>query len=243
MAAITTRGMYDEFLDLYELWWYNRNNLDNEERFFKKYDINTPYIVDTDSNVEMSLLQYMAYLPYGCSDKKLECLMEICTANENYININARNNQGNTALHYATMNSDCVEELIGKGADVNARNNEADTPLHIALRIPRQWTDTDNTAIAILLIKNGADINARNNEGYTPLHIICGMENTENKNSAQIMSSIKKIYDDSSSHCEKRKSISSSSSSSSSSGNKKPKRGGKRTNKKVRRKKRTTRRK
>ena len=154
MAAITTRDIYIEFLDLYDSWWDKRNNLNNKKvkQFFRKYDINTPYIVDTDSNVEMSLLQYMAYLPDGCSDEKLECLMEICTANQKIININASNNQGNTALHYATMNSDCVAELIDNGADVNARNNEADTPLHIALRIPRQWTDTDNTAIAILLI-------------------------------------------------------------------------------------------
>lgn len=71
-------------------------------------------------------------------------------------NVNAKNNQGNTALHETFLTA--VEKtLLTLGADVNAKNNDGETPI---------FTTVDNDAVA-LYIQHGADLSIRNNKGQT----------------------------------------------------------------------------
>ena len=80
------------------------------------------------------------------------------------MNVNAKDNDGNTALMRASAddNFEVVTLLIEKGADVNANDNDGYTVLMFA-------SSKGNLELATLLIKKGADVNASNNAGETPL--------------------------------------------------------------------------
>jgi ankyrin repeat protein len=73
---------------------------------------------------------------------------------------------GLTALLYASRNGcyDCVEELVGSGADVNVPTPEGVTPLMVAL-------DNDHNDIARLLLDRGANPNISDWWGRTALYI------------------------------------------------------------------------
>ena len=76
----------------------------------------------------------------------------------NGANVNAKANDGSTALMYA-LDNDTAKILIEYGADVNAKDSRGKTALMYAL-------DSD---IAETLIEHGADANARDNDGMTAL--------------------------------------------------------------------------
>lgn len=81
--------------------------------------------------------------------------------------IEAMNNAGNTALHYAaaTSKSECVRILIENGANVEAKSlNSGFTALHYAT----QRGDVDCT---LLLLDKEANLDAKDNNGDTPLHL------------------------------------------------------------------------
>ena len=79
--------------------------------------------------------------------------------------VNAKDNTGDTALHYSAQKGkvDVIEALIKAGADVNAKKNDGETALHSAAQ------EGKVDAIAAL-IKAGADVNAKKNNGTTALH-------------------------------------------------------------------------
>lgn len=70
---------------------------------------------------------------------------------ENGVNVNARSNNGNTALILAAVNGhkEIVELLIDKGADVNVKNKYERTALAMAIK-------EGHKDIADILTKNGA---------------------------------------------------------------------------------------
>jgi ankyrin repeat protein len=78
--------------------------------------------------------------------------------------INARNDDGWTPLHWAARNG-CDQEtefLLGRNAAVDARDKDGNTPLHLA-RSP---------AVRAVLVAHGADVSAKNNDGWTPLQTV-----------------------------------------------------------------------
>ena len=82
------------------------------------------------------------------------------------VDVNARDESGNTALHVAVAEAqlDVVNVLViqSRNLDINARNNASETPLIVAAAKGRQ-------KIAALLIDHGAEINAWDRREYTAL--------------------------------------------------------------------------
>ena len=121
--------------------------------------------------------------------------------------VNAQDDIGNTALHYAANEGklDVAKELINKGANVNAKGSGNDwTPLHSAVygahkdlvkllldekanpnaATTTQWTAMHSAAsegqvpIIGLLLDAGANINAANFSGKTPIYLAAAGEHT-----------------------------------------------------------------
>ncbi len=78
------------------------------------------------------------------------------------VDINARNAQGQTAVHLAAVNGhdDLLGHLIALGAGINAQDNAGNTPLHLAVR------GGSDMCIRVLRSR-GADPTIRNKEGRT----------------------------------------------------------------------------
>ncbi len=86
----------------------------------------------------------------------------------NGADINAKNKEGMTALHYAAIRMDFhgIKLMTKNGGDINAQDNKGNTPLHIAA-----MHNHDESYIEII-IECGANVNIANNEGDTPLDIL-----------------------------------------------------------------------
>ena len=88
------------------------------------------------------------------------------------LDINARNEGGNTPLHHAASASaiEIVELLLDAGADVHARDRGGAAPLHYVYGSrglkTREGLLPD---VALLLLRHGADVNAQDLEGRTPV--------------------------------------------------------------------------
>ncbi|EAY08855.1 ankyrin repeat protein, putative [Trichomonas vaginalis G3] len=105
------------------------------------YDINTCFVYSPSFHLS-SLLEYL--ISKGAD-------------------INAKDEDGCTPLHYAAGNNnkETAEILISNGADINAKNKDGSTPLH--------WAAIDGSKETTeILISNGADINAKDKDGCTP---------------------------------------------------------------------------
>ena len=81
--------------------------------------------------------------------------------------INAKDNEGNTALHFACLEGhwDIAKFLLNNNVQVDLENNEKITPLHLASLKGR-------SELVQLLITEGADVNKKDNKGKTPLHYV-----------------------------------------------------------------------
>ena len=73
-------------------------------------------------------------------------------------NINAKDNEGLTPLHYSVFNYGMVKLLVDKGAEINTKDTEGVTPLMDAVG----WGSYE---IVNYLISKGADINVKDNGG------------------------------------------------------------------------------
>jgi ankyrin repeat protein len=73
-------------------------------------------------------------------------------------------NQGGTVLHLALLygESEIIEMLVEKGANVDALNKDGETPLIYAIR-------HNNTQAGALFIEKGAALDRKSNEGYTAM--------------------------------------------------------------------------
>ncbi|KAJ4129805.1 hypothetical protein NW768_006775 [Fusarium equiseti] len=94
----------------------------------------------------------MSWHPGACNDDSLRILTS------QGMDINARDNDGNTPLHYASESAwgeDLLDIWLRHGADINSRNNQGKTPLDFALQknrvtaskflIPRGAVTSDGT--------------------------------------------------------------------------------------------------
>ena len=89
--------------------------------------------------------------------------------------VDQRNGRAETPLHWAAWccSAQCVEQLLGAGANVNAAAVNGKTPLHLAagpLDAPEGWPRPNNTAVVDILIRHGAALDASDARGRTPLH-------------------------------------------------------------------------
>ncbi len=87
--------------------------------------------------------------------------------------INERDADGNTALHY-TRFSWLAKTLLDHNADVNAQNNDGITPLHVAVVRGRP-------RMVNKLITAGAHVNLADNNSITPLHLATAISYFKNK--------------------------------------------------------------
>ncbi len=83
------------------------------------------------------------------------------------IDLQLKNDIGNTALHEASMDLDVnikiVELLVEAGSFLEALNKYKCSPLHVAFSVCR-------LDIAEVLIKSGADLSIANNDGNLIIH-------------------------------------------------------------------------
>lgn len=103
--------------------------------------------------------------------------------------VNVKDAEGNTALHYAANLTDLMKRqrptpavtgivmfLVQAGARLNARNNKQETPLHFASMRPNipQANRVDKLQhrghIISFMIQRGANVNQKDMDGNTPLH-------------------------------------------------------------------------
>jgi ankyrin repeat protein len=86
------------------------------------------------------------------------------------INVNVKDVNGWTPLHYAAINGhiEIAGLLLQNGAEVNAKDKNGKTPLHWAAY--RGHFD-----ILHLLVENGADLEAQSNYGERALHVAAWM--------------------------------------------------------------------
>lgn len=108
----------------------------------------------------MSVEQLQSKLLSWVRHKKLP---EVSHALHRGVDIEARDEHGNTALIVAAQNGHTalVKMLVDKGADVGAVNGKRNTPLHYAVAY-------DFKEIADMLLLAGADEYIQNTNGLTP---------------------------------------------------------------------------
>ena len=110
--------------------------------------------------------------PGACRNWHLDVFPRVATPDdyaaclEAGTDLNARDENGYTVLHHATVITDTavVTLLLQAGADPSARSYDLHTPLHFALR-------HRNNPVAAILVRAGADVNAAENDAITPLHL------------------------------------------------------------------------
>ena len=104
----------------------------------------------------------------GDKDKFMELFNQILSLPKNIIDINYRDENGLSALHYSCDEGHLkiVKILLEAKCDPNIKSNEKETPLHLASK--RGYFD-----ICKILIENGAILNIYNSENNSPIHYAC----------------------------------------------------------------------
>ncbi|KPJ18966.1 Nuclear factor NF-kappa-B p110 subunit [Papilio machaon] len=128
-----------------------------------------PMIEDNEGN---NVIHY-AVICQTC----LEPLLDAMKMNQISFDINAYNNEKQTALHLAAIygSADSTRVLLGHGASMHARDSEARTALHLAA-----YDDCLAVLQVLLEYAQPSDIDAVDGRGNTALQIVCGGAMREN---------------------------------------------------------------
>lgn len=131
---------------------------------FSNTVIGIPLLLVQDSKMNIPL-------HYAINFKKWDIVNDILDAN---LNINYKDNDGNTALHLFINNigkgtdidiTEIMDKMLQNNININITNNLGQNPLHIA-------TEKNNIDIIKYLIKKNININSQTiNEHYTPILI------------------------------------------------------------------------
>ena len=103
----------------------------------------------------------------GIPNSKVTDFGEIFEETQRKRMLEARNNEGNTALHVGAKHNETPEIvilLLNKGADIDARNDHGLTALMLAAK------HNPNVEITNALVEENADIEVQDNEGLRALH-------------------------------------------------------------------------
>jgi ankyrin repeat protein len=131
--------------------------------------------INAQSDNQNTPIQFL----FGCFDPNkggdIKVLMYLL--NQNGINVNIKNQYGNTILHMAcekinTLPIDVFKALVETiGCDINAQGEDNNTPLHNALR---SFGSGDDIAVLYyLLAQKNINVNAKDKYGRTLLHWAC----------------------------------------------------------------------
>jgi len=142
----------------------------------KSKDGKTPLDVATTKEKKRILCEAM-----GLSDvssifeaAKSGTIEDIVSYIENGTDVNVKDKETDTPLHYAAQYNSSVkilEYLVSQGADINAGNKHGLTPLHYAAGYNR------NIEILKFLVFQGGDVNVKDDSNLTPLHYAAGYNN------------------------------------------------------------------
>jgi protein-tyrosine phosphatase len=118
----------------------------------------------TDANGQTPLIVVSKMPPSGSELEMnmVKVLRKLILETEG-VKVNAKDQGGNTALHYATANGDYTfaETLVSNYADVNSLNSTGFNPIHLAAL-------QDNVNLILLFLKNGALLMVPTSEGKLP---------------------------------------------------------------------------
>jgi ankyrin repeat protein len=116
------------------------------------------------------LLMLVALNVYAQENKEVQEFLSAAATNDvakvqamlnESMDVNARNENGETALLIGSPHPKIVKILLAAGADVNARNKFGETPL--------MYSVAGNTPGTKLLLEAGADVKAKDGDGITVL--------------------------------------------------------------------------
>ena len=135
------------------------NILSNSKKTNPEFNENT--------NLEKIYRQLLTSAKRGDREKFLEIFRQILSIQKT-ININYKDENGYTALHYACDegNLKIVEVILDANCNTNIKNIHKQTPLHLSTN--RGYFD-----ISKKLIESGAELNVEDSEKNSPLHYIC----------------------------------------------------------------------
>ena len=150
----------------------NVSSINNFQTFLsnskKTLNTNTNTDISEHSNLENIYRKFLFLAKRGDREKFLEIFGQLLSLDKNNRNINYRDENGYSALHYACDegNLKIVEILIDAHCNPNILNNLKQTPLHLSAK--GGYFD-----ISKKLIESGANINVYDSEKNSPLHYIC----------------------------------------------------------------------
>ena len=143
----------------------NNNNFPKKENSDK---ISSNYILNQNINIDNLYRNFLLISKKGDKEKFLEILEKINSLPSELINIDYQDENGFSALHYASDegNLKIVDILLNSNCETNIKNNEKKTPLHLSSK--KGYFDVSKK-----LIEKGALLNVYDSEKNSPLHYVC----------------------------------------------------------------------
>lgn len=110
-------------------------------------------ILNRCANSDINILHRSGMTPLCLAYQNgyIDCMKELLNR---MADINIRDIDGNTLLHYKTKNIECIKELLNQRPDINAINNKEETPLF-------RMVQYDDLICIKLLLDHGANIHIK----------------------------------------------------------------------------------